>query len=567
MEEENKKEEAEVLEDTNAEVLENTVTEAPATEEVKVEETPVDEPAPVEETPVEEAPVQEETPVEEPKEEVKEEPVEEKPAEESAQEETKEENTDFVTGSMKPVTEGNGESNEANVKLVGLIVGLVLLAIVILGVFVLPKVLFNKKAVVKQEVNTVFEQARKIMKTVDENSLKYDLEKDVVGLEGEVTFSSNYKAEGMDLTKLKNYKITYNGAISKKDNKASVGFKLANKEPVFDVKGMLDAKKLYLDLGDLSKATLYTNTNFEVKDLEVSSVTYEDVKVVLDKTENTIKDNVKDSEISQESVEKEVNGKKGKFQKTAYKIDVNAYTQKVLEAYKSDSEVIDVLARMTNKTEKEVKKSLDDGIKSAKDGEKTEMTINLYTAGIIPKTKEVEVIQDKAKLVIDVDGTTYKYKLLSGEEEVASGTYDTNSQKFTLEAKADKNSLNAEVNLKDKENITGSMSYEEASTKTKFDAKFSWKNKVGTKECSNSIKVDLNYQVDKQKMDLTINTSNKLSVGAKVNEINKANAVDMEQLPDESVTALYTQVMTKLGTVLNDIMPGYASSMMQSNAQ
>lgn len=458
------------------------------------------------------------------------------------------------TQSMEPIVEPEKTGNK---KIIGIVIGV--LVLICAAVLLLPKLLLNNQVIVDQGVKTVFQAARESLKLAKENSLNSNFEKDIIGLDGTVKINSDYKDSEIDLTKLKNYKLSYDAVISKKDNKASAGVSLTNGKDNIDVKAMMSGKNVFVDLGDLYNKTIKAETDMEVKDLEMSSVTTEDIEVLLNKTESVIREKTKAEKIESESVSKEINGKKGKFNKVSYKIDTNSYAKALLEAYQSDEEVIDVLTRISNSTEKEVKDALKDLLDSLKDAEKEELTINIYTSGLIPKTKEIEVEVDKDNsLVIDVDGDVYNYIIKADKEDVASGTYDKNKREFTLKMDEDSTKVDMTVTAKTNNKLVGNVSIKADTESITFD--FEQNTKVNKKSVNSNFKGTFNYKGDNQKFKFDIEVDTNATIGAKVKEVSEENAVTAEQISEEEMNGIYTKLYGKLTNIMKDIVPNYDMS-------
>ena len=461
----------------------------------------------------------------------------------------------------QPVTSEapNGEEKPKNKT--GIIIGCVIGCLVVLGLIIgvlIPNVLLNKKNIVNQGIATVFNGARKTLATADKNMLKYDLDKDSLGVEGSISFDSDYKSSDIDLTKLKNYKITYNGVIDKKGNRAVGGIKLDGSKNILDVNAMMKGKNLYVNLGDLFNKTIVSQTEQEIKDLEISSITAGDIELLINKTEKVLKENTKDENITKEKVEKEINGKKGSYQKVSYKVDVNDYTKKLLEAYKSDKEVIDVLARLSNQKESDINDLLSQSIDSLKDAESSEMTVNIYLEGFISKTKEVEIITGKESLIVDKDKDIYKYRFTESNKDLITGTYDSKKQEFTMHYGESESKCDITFAMNGDNSMKGNIIITAGEMKANID--YEMTNKVSKTSEESTVKATVNYQDGSEKIKFSINSNTKLTVGAKVEELSTSNTVSGDKLTDEDSMALYNKFMSKLEPVLKDIVPSYSTS-------
>lgn len=492
-------------------------------------EPPVVEPAPVEDEPVVESSVAAETPA------VDQQPVAETPTPENN------------SGGMEPIVEEKKKNNK-------LIIAIVAVAVVIALVLCLPSLLFSKKTLVSHEVGVLFKEAKNTMNKLDKNSLKYDLDKDVVGVSGTVTFDSDYKTDQIDLTKLKGLKVSYDGVIDKKGNKASGSLKLIGSQNLLDVNTMINGKTVFVNLGDLYEKTILTQTEKEVKDIEVSSVTTDDMKILLDKTEKTIKENIKNEDITKEKVSKEISGKKGSYQKISYKVDVVEHSKKIVEAYKSDDSVVEVLAKMTGLKEKEVKENLQESLDSLKDQKKEIITVNAYTSGLVPKVKEYEILLDGGTIIIDVNDKVYDYKIVEDKQTLGSGHYDANKQEFTFKVDSEGTKLEMVIAAPTDNKVTGKVEFSSGEVGMNMDINLN--SKVSEKKATVDGVVNAEVKEGKETMKFSLKTESTAQVGAKVNEVNPSNTVKITEMSEQDMNIIYSRLMQKLQPIMSQIMPG-----------
>lgn len=452
------------------------------------------------------------------------------------------------SGEMEPIVEDKKKNNK-------MIIAIAAVAVVIALVLLLPSLLFNKKTLVSHEVGVLFKEARTSLDKLDKNSLKYDLDKDVVGVSGTVTFDSDYKTDQIDLTKLKGLKVSYDGVIDKKGNKASGSLKLIGSQNLLDVNAMMNGKIVFVNLGDLYEKTILTQTEKEVKDVEVSSVTAEDMKILLDKTEKTIKENIKDEDITKEKVQKEINGKKGSYQKISYKVNVVEHTKKVIEAYNNDDSVVEVLAKMSGLKEKEVKDSLKKSLDSMKDAKEETITVNAYTSGLVPKANEYEIIlDDDTIIVIDVNDKVYDYKIMEGKKVLGTGHYDTNKQEFTYKVDSDGVKVEMTIAAPTDNKVTGKIDFSSGEISMKVD--FNLNSKVSAKKADVTGVCNVEVKEGTETMKFSLKAETTAQVGAKVNEFNASNTVKINEMSEQDMNIIYGRLMQKLQPIMSQIMPG-----------
>ena len=458
------------------------------------------------------------------------------------------------TESMEPILDQQKKGNNTVI----IIAAVAVVAILACLGLLLPSLLMNKKQLVSHEIGVVFKEARKSLDKLDKNSLKYNLDSDVVGITGNVSFDSDYKDSDIDLTKLKNYKISYEGVIDKKNNKASGFLKLDGSKSIIDVNAMMKGKEVFISLGDLYNKTLYTETDQEIKDLEVSSVTADDIKIVLDKTEKTLKENIKDEDITKDKVTKEINGKKGSYQKISYKVNTTEHTKKLLEAYKNDDSVVDVFARMTNTKEKDVKEALDKSLENVKSAEAEELVVNVYASGLVPKTKEIELVFEDGTIVIDVDNEVYNYKLVDDDKELATGSYNTKKQEFTFKMDEEGTKVELVMSSPSDNKIVGSLDATENDMTVKME--FELNNKISGKTANTDVEAKVAIKSGEENMKFSVKSQTKATVGAKVNDISTGNTVKVDEISDTDMNNIYNKLMDKLEPVIRDIMPSASTT-------
>ena len=107
--------------------------------------------------------------------------------------------------------------------------------------------LLNGERIIDNNVKKIFAIINEYADNIDKNTLKYDIDKDVIGVEGSFKVSSDFKNDDIDLTKLKNYSFNYNGVIDDNNNKISSGISLTkNNDSILSIDGYIDNKDLLI---------------------------------------------------------------------------------------------------------------------------------------------------------------------------------------------------------------------------------------------------------------------------------------------------------------------------------
>lgn len=428
--------------------------------------------------------------------------------------------------------------------------------IVIIGGFI---ILTNKKTVVKNEVSSVFNVARKSLKNLEDNTLIYSLNDEKVGMSGSLSVKSDYKNESFDLTGLEKYKITYNGVLSKKDNEASLSFKLANDSDIINSKLYAKGKKVFINLGDIFEKTIVSDIDKEIKDIEINDVNIKDYDLLLAKTEKIIKNNIDDKDITKSQEEKEFKGKRKKYSKVSYKVNINKLTKAVLNGYKEDKEVVKLLSKMLDLDENDVVKNLEEQIKDIRDTNEEDFILNVYLDGIFNTTCGVEIVDDNSSIVADVKGSIYTYRLLSNDKEIGNGILDLENNKLTYTSKTEYETFNFDIDWNKENTISGTIKLTGKDMNYNFD--FNINNKVNDKSMNTNFNGKFNSEVSGEKFNFEINGDYSIIKDAKVESFDTSNAISSNELNDTDSTKIYDNFMNKFKPILNEISPSLGNSL------
>lgn len=465
---------------------------------------------------------------------------------------------------ITPPTSNNQVANQnSNTKKLLGIFGIIAI-IGIFGLIIVPKFMTNGKKIVQKEVTTFFAQAKKIITKSESSILEYDLEKDSLGLEGTLVIDSNYKSDGIDLAKLKNYKLVYGGVIDKNNNNASANLQLVkDSSKLIDINGYVNGKDASLSLGDIYDRTITEKLEKEIKELDFSkNKNVKDLETLIDKTEKIVKETIKEKDITKSKVEKEIGGKTDKYTKIEYKINVEEFTREVFIAYQKDNEIIKLISNLTEQEEKYVKELLEESIKELEeDREQSIIKLNVYLKGISNEMVMTEIIPEEegSALTIEKENNTYKYQLTADNKEVFSGEYDIEKELFTMNNKED--GMTLKISKENNQRVID-LKYENEYESMTINATI--QNKITSTTQQNDTVIKLAVKAEEESLEATITNQLTLEKNKKVVPITSNNPIEMDAVSEEEIEAIYSRIEQKLSSLINDIMPAYSEEAMTS---
>ena len=429
-----------------------------------------------------------------------------------------------------------------------------ILLVLILGAagFFGYKTFFNDKLVVETEIKSVLKATENGIDAILKNTTNIDSAKEIVGYSGTLTMNSNYVGEGIDLTKLQNYKFVYNGASDSTKNSSSFHGTLYNANgAIVDIKTLTTDGNAYLNLGDIFNKVIKVDAETSVINANVDKTAQlHALKTLLKKTEPILMEYLDDSKIEKTTEEATINNETKKYNKISYTFNVNETSKYLAEKYLKDDEIINALAVLLEEDRNGVKQKLEE-IKTESKETDNVIVINAYKNTFSTKAAKVEIItydnnnpieQTKYDLTFD-DNKINFVNYDSSNEEVFHGTITENEVKVIGKDNA------YEFNIKaDDKNISGSYTIQAQGTS--MQASF---NSVteGLKVTTN---LDFNITQESQTITFSINNEMNVTKDAKVEEIDISQATPFELLTPEEQQYISNQIYSKMNILYGDIM-------------
>ena len=440
-----------------------------------------------------------------------------------------------------------------------LILGILLIVSGVGSYVFINYVLMSDKNIITNSVKTVFTSAKTTLEYSNKNILKYDLEKEALGVQGTFTFKSDYKDEDLDLSKLSDYKITYGGVIDKANNKAAINVGLNDKtSELLNINSVINGKVALISLGDIYNKVLSTELDTEIKDLDMTeSLNVDSAYTLINETELITEKFINSKNITKEKVDKTINGVKGTYTKTTYDIRVVDYIKYILEKYKENDEIIKILSDLSDESDKELKGDINKLLSDLKESEnEDQLIIDVYMQGLIPSAKQVDVSykskiyddeEDITKIELNIDKDVYTYKLLMNDEEYLNGKYDLKDSLFTVEREEDDEKLLLSLQT-DKDTVTATVDYK--SGEETMNLSLTSKNTLKDNTQNNIMTLDAKIESGEDKIAFTMENNMDFNKNSKIEEIDDSNVVLVDNITEEEYDDIMTKVLEKISPIL-----------------
>ena len=423
-----------------------------------------------------------------------------------------------------------------------IIIILVLLVLTVGGLFFYKEnVLLNKKTIIKNSIVEIFNVLNTKVDEVNKNIFQFDSNEESLGIDGTIEVDSNYKDDnGFDLSKLKDYKINFNGAIDVKNNKLSGTVNLknnTNNNDLLTLNTYINGKYGLVESSQLSFYAYNYAINKEIKDINLNNKdNYDNIKRVINRTRDVIISKINENNITRDNVETSVNGKNVTYARFTYKININELTNDILKFYITDTSMLNTLSSITGINNDELKNYIQNII----DNNKGTETINyeIYVDGLFGKFKQLVIYNtndSKTNIKLFNTDNGYKYEFNSNNNRTFGGNYSNNI--FMIE--------------KDKDN---SVSLEKFNDN---QYKINCKSNLFGNNYDVSANIKINKENDKQNIELSVN----LLFGNNDNQNNiniKSNINIYKNGTIRPITAFITKDISTIDeTELDNIMSKY----------
>lgn len=444
----------------------------------------------------------------------------------------------------------------------GVIIFLVILLVIILSCVVSYFVLFTPERVAKRNINSTFKGLELSVKEYYKNSLKYDLSKESLGINGNLTFDSDYKKSGIDLTKLKNYKFNYDLVIDKPNTKASFNMNVKRLDKDYlNIISVTNEKNILIDYGDLFNRTIRMNSDISFKDLDLgSSASEEDVLTLLDRTKYFLLEHVSEDKITKKFGNYEIGDKKGFYTRISHNINVDKYSNDYYNFVKDDEKSLKALTNMTGLSKDKLLESLKKELYKEKVDEENSFDLNIYYKINPLKAKYYEVCDDEDNFIFEVEKNKINITGFSKKEKQLEGYIDESKSKIYLDYndKKEKTSMKIDMIIKE-DTITGIAKFVDDGDEVLFNVD-SHNTFRKNNDCKNSSNITINVKNKDLDFKLKVISDMEIKTKVKTKDIKERNTIDYEKMTKEEQEELGTNAGIKLLGFINEIYPDFLNS-------
>ena len=253
-------------------------------------------------------------------------------------------------------------------------------------------------------INNIYEKGKEITDKYDNS--RYLNETSII--DGELTLDSNMPG----FEEYKNYKLNYNFGIDYKNKKVQLGAGLAdNSKTLIDLYTYIEKELLYLKsntiFSDIISFKDIVNIT-ESDDSENKEISSDDLNYILMKTKDSIINSLDDKDFTTSRDKIMISNKETNVKKISYILDKEKdkkILNNIVNTYKSDDRILDILSKASSSSKEEIKKQFDN---YKVEGSDYNVAFNIYVnKNRIVKYEIYNINDDSNKFELLVDNNIY----------------------------------------------------------------------------------------------------------------------------------------------------------------
>lgn len=397
--------------------------------------------------------------------------------------------------------------------------------IIILGVLGAYYYVTNPMSILTKTINTAYE---KMDQLIANKTNTFDLTEDPININTNIAFKTDMDMNGLENIQNYNYDFNIGLNMKKKVMNIELGIKEDQKQIIsanlYQIKNKqyLKSKQLFDKLVDITNETgTDFDDMFKIEGIDsISNVNNEDIKYVLKRYKEIIVGSLNKKYISREKTDITINDKTIKATKITYLLNKENQERTlnyIKEESKKDSKLIQILAKISDTTEEDIKTNFDNMALE----DESDASIVLYTEGFDQKIVQINLIEDNENI-------------LSYTNQDNTFTVNLNNQIILKIKKLETEEIDLDYELKE-QNATGTLRIKGTSKE---------------KETQGSIYLLVNSKEFNGEINLTINLNTN-----PVNTVNTNNAVKINELTNEDMAKIFENLENTLkGTFFLDLI-------------
>lgn len=348
----------------------------------------------------------------------------------------------------------------------------------------------------------------------------------------------------------------------------------------YDKKDMLKVnaygkeKNIYIELKDLFSK--YINVPYEELDtiFEDPDASLDDIKIITKTVKDAFLDalDAKDFKKTKETIK--IGNKEEKVKKISYTINKENAPKlitSIVDTLKKDKKFLSTLAKYSEKTEEEIKKTLEETVKASKSAKWEDITFSIYFKGLTNKPVQYELkdVGSDVSAIYQKADKEKKFIIMNHETEVmtlANEEKTSKQSKITITVP----SLGLEGIVEKTKADTGNtydITFQDSNDTFKITGKYISNKKEAGNTTDENIDFTLKMEAQNNKIASIKVASNATTTIGKAVEIpeNLANSIEIEKMTETETNEILTNVM-KNETLMNFINMFMSTSTQGTNA-
>lgn len=467
------------------------------------------------------------------------------------------ENTNNETPKVEVTSLPEKKKNTGLLVLIIIVMVLALLAVAYKFLLLTPKNIVLKS--INNEYKTIsrlFDEAssNKFYSLMNDNSFKMNTDFTIAADINEDLLDDDTKTIIAELNKLR---FSYSLGINNASKELDAGFKLSNGTDSLDASVYGRDGKIYIDLKELFNKYIYSeveeyDTIFENDNVDLAQLEY-----VAEKTKNEFMRNFDKTKFEKTKETISIDGNDVKVNKISYKLtdkELDNIIKNMLVNLKEDEKFVSSLSKLTNKTNDEVLKEMQDeidGIENNSFYQENTFTFNVYTKGILETAVKYEIVYNYQSGESNFSDNSVSYTIgkdskiiesKSGSEEPLTITIKdsqivVNSVDFNLTLDIQKNSDT---------DITVNYSFNGLTNKISATGIVKIVEQEIEKDKKYNVKVNISADVKNNNDNIGtfgIDTDSNIIFGEELTSIDTTNSVDYNNLTEEDINTISTNLL------------------------